>query len=111
MMRTIRPILFSLFALAIAAGCQANRGGSGEPDALADPNNQEAVSIYRQHCISCHASDLGGRVGPGLTDVGASMTPEQIAGKIAAGGRGMPAFSNRLTEEEINLLAEWLDRL
>ncbi|WP_405449102.1 c-type cytochrome [Paenibacillus sp. HJGM_3] len=111
MMKTFCLMLLSMATFVLAAGCQGNRQGAEEHEALADPNNKAAVAIYKRQCISCHAADLGGRVGPSLKELGAIMSTEQIAGKIAEGGSGMPAFSNKLTKEEINLLAVWLDQL
>ncbi|MDF2716144.1 MAG: putative cytochrome precursor [Paenibacillus sp.] len=111
MMKTFCLMLLSIVTFVLAVGCQGNCQGVEEHEALADPNNKEAVAIYKRQCISCHASDLGGRVGPSLKEMGGSMSTEQIAGKIAEGGSGMPAFSNKLTKEEINLLAVWLDQL
>lgn len=72
-------------------------------------DNAQATAIYEANCMACHAADLsGGGAFPGLQDVGARLSKEEIANIIANGGNGMPAFSGRLSDEEINTLASWL---
>ena len=65
-----------------------------------------AEAIYQQSCIACHGADLGGNIN--LQHVGADMSAEQIATQIANGGGGMPPFKGRLTDDEIQTLADWL---
>lgn len=65
-----------------------------------------AEAVYQQSCIACHGADLGGNIN--LQHVGAEMSAEQIYTQIANGGGGMPPFKGRLTEDEIQALAEWL---
>jgi len=68
----------------------------------------DAEALYKSKCLACHAADLHGGVGPGLQDVGARMSTDDIAAKIAAGGGGMTAFKGILTDDEIRVLADWL---
>lgn len=91
-------------ALALA-GCG---GGSAGGDALNGP--AEVVSVYKANCVSCHGSELQGRVGPNtnLQKVGARMSNSDIIRQIEQGEGSMPDFKDRLTEEEIAGLAEWL---
>lgn len=63
---------------------------------------------YKQNCISCHGSELQGRVGPNLQTVGGRLTEEQLTEIIREGKGGMPAFENRLDTEEIGALSAWL---
>ncbi|MFC4597725.1 c-type cytochrome [Cohnella hongkongensis] len=76
------------------------------PDRAVDAEASE--QIYRALCISCHGDQLQGGVGPALAQVGSSMTKEQLYETIKKGKRGMPAFENRLTEDEIITIATWL---
>jgi YVTN family beta-propeller protein len=66
-----------------------------------------AKVIYRESCASCHGADLGGGAsGPGLTEVGANLTPAEIK-TIIMGGKGMMP-SNLVSEKDAEMLANWL---
>lgn len=84
------------------------------PDGTAAPTPTEAVStanveaIYQSRCVACHAADLSGGMGPGLQDVGARMSAQDIAARIEQGGNGMMAYKGVLTDEEIQGLVNWL---
>lgn len=69
-----------------------------------------APQAFRSNCISCHGTDLQGRMGAStnLTKVGARMSKAQILKQIKQGGGGMPAFSGRLSDAQIEELAAWL---
>lgn len=43
-----------------------------------------------------------------LQHVGKRMTKDQITAQINKGGGGMPAFSGKLTPDEVAELASWL---
>ncbi|TLS52650.1 cytochrome c [Paenibacillus antri] len=80
----------------------AGDAGGGDLEATARP-------IYEGNCMACHGTDLAGAGSfPSLQQVGADMTQEEIAAKIAGGGNGMPAFEGRLTDDEIGALSQWL---
>ncbi|GGD47217.1 c-type cytochrome [Paenibacillus nasutitermitis] len=70
----------------------------------------EVVKIARNNCISCHGTELQGKMGPdtNLQLVGKRLSKEQIAEQIRTGGDSMPAFESRLSAEEIEGLAAWL---
>lgn len=68
----------------------------------------EAVALYKKSCISCHAADLQGRVGPNLQQAGSKFTADELANLISEGKGGMPAYKKSLNAEEIQALAEWL---
>lgn len=82
-----------------------NAGGNG-----GDVQAADAEAIYKQNCVSCHGTDLQGVMGgnTNLTQVGAKLSRDEIAQTINNGRNGMPAFQNRLSEEEVAALADWL---
>ena len=86
----------------LLGGCgsssQATVGSAGTPQA------------FKSNCVSCHGTDLQGRMGAttNLTKVGQRMTKDQITAQIKQGGGGMPAFSGRLSDAQIEELAAWL---
>lgn len=70
----------------------------------------DGMSIFKTNCGSCHVfSDAGtaGAVGPNLD--GTQLDIPALVAQIKAGGNGMPAFEGTLSEEQIKLLAEYLD--
>jgi cytochrome c550 len=82
-------------------------GGKFEvPERAVDAPASE--QLYQSLCISCHGDQLQGAMGPELAHVGGKLTKEQLFKKISTGGRGMPAFQERLTEEELITLTTWL---
>lgn len=102
-------ILAACSAIALAA-CGGGQGSHQHSNAgsSASAGETDAAALYKKHCLSCHAADLSGKVGPNLQKAGAKLTREQLADKIRNGGGGMPAFKNALDEQAIQSLAEWL---
>ena len=79
-------------------GEEAAGGGAGDPK-----------SLFTSSCGSCHVlEDAGttGEVGPNLDEAQPEL--EAAAAQIANGGDGMPAFKDRLSEEQIQALAEYI---
>lgn len=81
---------------------EANNPGSSVPAEI------DAAALYKKSCLSCHAVDLSGRVGPDLRDVGTKLNEEQLFNVIHDGLRGMPAYKKRLSTEEIDAMVQWL---
>lgn len=74
------------------------------------PQDEEAVALYKKQCISCHANDLGGRVGPNLQKVGSKLAKEDIYKVIHDGAKGMPGYKDKLSSEGIEAIARWLSK-
>ncbi|GMK42674.1 hypothetical protein PCCS19_57340 [Paenibacillus sp. CCS19] len=104
------PLLLKLLAASIVLLTLAACGSSKSSPALDGP--KEAVALYNARCISCHAADLSGKVGPDsdLRTVGSRMTKEEIVKQITEGGDIMPAFASKLSADEIDRLADWLSK-
>lgn len=75
------------------------------------------ASLFRQNCAICHGPEgegktlTDGRQVPGLRDPqGKYKTDAEIFRHIADGGNGMVAFRNILTEREINLMVNFVQR-
>lgn len=79
-----------------------NNAAAGTVDAAA------AETVFQANCVSCHATDLSGGVGPNLQKVGGKLSQADITTRIQNGGGGMPAFKGQLTDAEITNLAGWL---
>lgn len=97
--------------LGLLAGC-GSQGAAPSPSPSSQPleGPEATLKLYRASCISCHGSELQGKMGPesDLRHVGASLTKEQILQQIENGGSLMPAFKDRLKPEEIDAIADWL---
>jgi cytochrome c oxidase cbb3-type subunit 3 len=72
-------------------------------------------AVFKANCVSCHASDGGGLVGPNLTDeeyknvkdIGDILTVLQKGANAGA----MPAWNNRLSTNEIVLVSSYVASL
>ncbi|WP_227793362.1 c-type cytochrome [Paenibacillus guangzhouensis] len=107
-LRTIGAALMLGTALLVLSACGSS-GGSAKTEATVE-GPEATVTLFKQKCMSCHAADLSGRMGPdtNLTKVGAKMTKEEIVTQIAEGSNKMPAFKKMLEQQEIEQLADWL---
>ena len=93
-----------------------NNAASPSPVATNAPTGTTSVqasnaeALYKANCISCHGTDLEGKMGgnTNLQHVGADLDTDQIVNQITNGGGGMMAFKGRLSEDEIKALADWL---
>lgn len=90
--------------------------------------NRAVTLFYKHQCVTCHwvtsLPDARGKLGPGLDDIGnrAVMYDPDHDGenyiresilqpsKVVREGfiNGMPSFSEKLNQEELDILVEWL---
>ncbi|MCQ6560230.1 c-type cytochrome [Paenibacillus mendelii] len=104
----VYSFFLSMIIVLVLTAC-SSEGNTQELEAGANsPGDVEAIALYKQSCLSCHAADLSGRVGPGLQEIGSKLSEEQLFGLIQDGARGMPSFKKKLTAAEIEALAQWL---
>lgn len=79
-----------------------------------DPASREVIVLVNRHCLGCHAvGSVGGKTGPSLTNVGATVDEESMAQRIADPTQvdmsaEMPGFAGRLSADEIRAIARWL---
>lgn len=99
-------------ALFYMSGCAGNE--ETKIDLLAaDGTHEEAKALFKTNCVSCHGTDLAGRVGgkSDLRQLGSRLSPEQIE-QIISDGRGrMPDFADKLSADDISALSIWLGEL
>jgi cytochrome c551 len=109
--------LLTVFLLAACGTNNRNASPSGQPPATAaHPGTAaspgaatvDAQAVYKQNCVTCHATDMSGGMGPNLQHVGGRLSTAQIHDRIVNGGGGMNAFKGRLSDAEIQALTEWL---
>lgn len=81
-------------------------GDTGEEMVIDDPI-VAGEALYTQSCVSCHAADLTGGVGPALNALEGVYTPEEIVNIIHNGRGNMPAFSN-LSDAEADAIAQFV---
>lgn len=83
---------------------------------IAESKSYEA-SLFRQNCAICHGPEAEGRTLSDGTKVPSLRAGEfkyktdgQIYQHIAEGGNGMVPFRNSLTDREIRLMADFVQR-
>lgn len=101
---SVVPALFcSLFAVACV-------GGATPAAPTGDPVLESGRAVYIRHCSSCHGATGGGGRGRKLSEGKVLEAFPDIADQIAviADGRSsMPAFSGRLSQEELEAVARF----
>ena len=102
----------SLLAVGLTACGGGNESASGgsqnNTDATSGGSVVNAETVYNNNCMSCHGADLEGKLGPNLQTIGAKKSKDEILAVIQNGSGGMPAFQGKISDEEIQALADWL---
>lgn len=126
-MRTTRLVLFVVFTLAFGLACSSpvtNRPAQSPPP-TASPQASAAAdefaatrATFKEHCVTCHGDNAaGGRVRvegreikvPNLTGEHARKpTDERLAAKISEGDDEMPAFKDKLNQQQIQDLVRFI---
>lgn len=110
-----RSKLFVVFScVAFAVACIG--GGPKNRYVIAESKAYEA-SLYRQNCAICHGPEAEGRtlesgvVTPNLRQGEFKYkTDIEIYRHIAEGGNGMMAFRGQLTDREIKLMVDFVQK-
>jgi cytochrome c551 len=85
-------------------GADEGNGDSGEEGTV---DTAAAEKVFQNNCASCHGGDLGGGMGPALTNVGADHSADDIVEIIKNGKGSMPA-QDQVSDEDADLVANWL---
>ena len=91
-------------------GGPGSRGRRGGPRGGPVPATASASEIYQQKCQFCHGAQGQGARGPALTGVG-SRSNAELRRIIHDGRQQMPAFSNQLTDAQIDAVVAYVKQL
>lgn len=103
-----------LLAAGLAAGLAACGGGGGADDGRQSGGGDairaqaEVERLYASRCAACHGGELEGGFGPELKGIGGRMDRDALIAVIRDGKGLMPALKDRLTEEEIAAIVDWI---
>lgn len=111
---SLQATALTALALGVAtlAGCgggSSDSGSGGDGDSNKITATSGADIFKAANCSSCHtlaAASAEGRIGPNLDDEKPSV--ELAKGFITDGAGSMPAFKNRLSEEQIDAVATYV---
>ena len=114
-------LLLSALALAVAGcgggddeGSATTSGGAAatEPAATGGDDAADGAAVFASAgCKNCHtlkAAGATGNVGPNLDEL--MPDEEQVAVQVANGGGGMPAFGDKLSDEQIEAVAQYVSQ-
>lgn len=109
-MKSMKLAFFITAAVILLAACGQSSGTSNDGRLTLEQAPTDVAAIYKSNCIRCHAIDLSGKMGDvtNLQYVHERLSEEEIIERITNGGKTMPAFKERLSEQEIAALAAWL---
>ena len=125
-MKSTRLVLFVVFTLAFGLACSSpvtNRPAqspppTASPQASAADEFAATRATFKEHCVTCHGDNAaGGRVRvegreikvPNLTGEHARKpTDERLAAKISEGDDEMPAFKDKLNQQQIQDLVRFI---
>ena len=101
-------------ALTVAAGLavSATAAGCGGAERPADPATVRAgAQVFQQAgCGTCHtlaaAADARAQIGPDLDEL--EPDADTVVRQVRRGGGGMPAYADRLSEQDISEVAAYV---
>jgi mono/diheme cytochrome c family protein len=99
-----------VITLAPVAGSACGDDGEEPGGVEASAELREGAEVYGARCASCHGRDGDGGSGPALGDGRVAERYPEIADHIAVvrdGRRGMPAWEDILTPEEIEAVVRY----
>lgn len=114
--RWLGSIQRAVFVTFLFVGLLACGGGPSKKFVISESRSYEA-SLFRQNCAICHGPEAEGKTLSDGTAVPGLRRGEfkyrsagEIYRHISEGGNGMVPFRNQLTEREINMLVEFVQR-
>lgn len=109
-MRSRSALVSLLAAAALLAACGGDDGGGGDGGSGDGPPPQQVVDagdpakgkeVFGSNCAACHGADGGGGTGPALAGEQEFTDPGVVVEQVREGGGGMPAFGDKLSEQEL----------
>ena len=88
------------------SGCGGNGDDGGSSSATSSPGAKVFADAGCGNCHTMEAADATGTTGPNLDDL--KPEKERVARQVQNGGVGMPSFSDKLTAEQIDQVAEFV---
>jgi sulfite dehydrogenase len=113
--RLSRISALALVTLVVGVGATACGGDdeSTSPTTDTTTTTEETTAVGREvfvaNCGTCHTlSDAGttGAIGPSLDEI--DLSTDEIEAQVRAGGGGMPAFEDTLSDQEIQEVAAYV---
>jgi mono/diheme cytochrome c family protein len=100
----------SLFVISLTVLAAACGGGSDESSSPASQHEATGEQVYAlAGCGDCHtlaAAGSKGTIGPNLDQLRPSRG--RVVDQVVQGGGGMPAFADKLSRDEIDVVAEYV---
>ena len=110
-------LVFLAFAM---AACESRPPYKSDAELGLNPQQSRGRALYDTYCLRCHEAYIaGGRHGPSLMGMfkkkelpsGAPANNERASEVILHGRAKMPAFSDRLTPEQVQELLAYMHTL
>jgi mono/diheme cytochrome c family protein len=110
----------ALAVVVVACGDDSTEGGATTPSAVATPTDTatptgsetspaagaaDAAVVYADNCAGCHGPDGSGG---SARAIAGEDNVDRIREQVREGGDGMPSFSDTLTADQIDALAQYV---
>ena len=105
----IARALGAVLAAGALAGCGSGGGVAALTGGATGDQAAQGRAIFAEHCAACHTladAQATGTNGPDLDDLKPSATRVKL--KATGGGGGMPAFGDKLSGAQIDLVAAYV---
>ncbi|MCX6363386.1 MAG: cytochrome c [Actinobacteria bacterium] len=119
MRRVLTASALAVLLLLVVAACGSS-GGSAETPAstpaatpaatdtgtpAGDAATSDGATVFASNCAGCHGTDGSGGSGPDLRN---EASIDKVVAQVTDGGANMPAFAGRLSDAEIQSVAEYV---
>ena len=87
----------------------ARRTYTGPSPARGADQAASGAQLFKDNCETCHGPEgTGGHVGPDLQKSPVAENLAQVKKQVRNGGGGMPPFSGALSDDEIDVVAQYV---